>query len=507
MSKGKRFEEEPQLNMKKVFAVIIAIVVIIMFILIIKGLFTKETSTGKISSESYYTIYKDNKYGVLSSTGKTIIEPSYAEMIQIPNNKNAVFICTYDINYQTGEYKTKVLNQKNQEIYTQYNKVEAISNKDENNNLLYEQNALKVEQNGKYGLISMKGKELIPVEYEEISPIIGIENSYKIKKEGRYGIVDHEGKVVIEPQYADIDILGKDNKSGFIVKNDLGKYGIVDYSNNKILETKYNSIQKVFGNDLYVATDEEKQKLIKNDGTEVLKEGFNEIKEILSSQENAVIFINNNKYGIMDLSGKVLINAEYDYLTEAKTGYFIAKTGDKYGIIDINKEVKIPFDYISIVYNKKADFYILEDSNFNSNVLNSNLETKLKGLILELNEDKGYIKIRQEDDTKYYNFKFEEKQEKDLYPNRTLFLDKKDGKYGYLDKNGKNVVDYKYDDATEQNDFGFVGVKADGKWGSLDTKGNVIQDPTYNLDDYLLIDFIGRWHLGLDINMMCYNQQ
>lgn len=507
MSKGKRFEEEPQLNMKKVFAVIIAIVVIIMFVLIIKGLFTKETSTGKISSESYYTIYKDNKYGVLSSTGKTIIEPSYAEMIQIPNNKNAVFICTYDINYQTGEYKTKVLNQKNQEIYTQYNKVEAISNKDENNNLLYEQNALKVEQNGKYGLISMNGKELIPVEYEEISPIIGVENSYKIKKEGKYGIVDHEGKIVIEPQYADIDILGKDNKSGFIIKNDIGKYGIVDYSNKEILETKYNSIQKVFGNDLYVATDEEKQKLIKNDGTEVLKEGFSEIKEILSSQENAVIFVNNNKYGIMDLSGKVLINAEYDFLTEAKTGFFIAKTGDKYGIIDINKQTKIAFDYNSIVYNKKADFYILEDSNFNSNVLNSNLETKLTGLILELNEDKGYIKIRQEDDTKYYNFKFEEKQEKDLYPNRTLFLDKKDGKYGYLDKNGKNVVDYKYDDATEQNDFGFVGVKADGKWGSLDTKGNVVQDPTYILDDYLLIDFIGRWHLGLDINMMCYNQQ
>ncbi len=507
MSKGKRFEEEPQLNMKKVFAVIIAIVVIIMFVLIIKGLFTKETSTGKISSESYYTIYKDNKYGVLSSTGKTIIEPSYAEMIQIPNNKNAVFICTYDINYQTGEYKTKVLNQKNQEIYKQYNKVEAISNKDENNNLLYEQNALKVEQNGKYGLINIKGKELVPVEYEEISPIIGIENSYKIKKDGKYGIVDHEGKIVIEPQYADIDILGKDNKSGFIIKNDLGKYGIVDYSNNQILEAKYNSIQKVFSNDLYVATDEEKQKLIKNDGTEVLKEGFSEIKEILSSQENAVIFINNNKYGIMDLSGKVLINAEYDYLTEAKTGYFIAKTGDKFGIIDINKESKISFEYNSIVYNKKADFYILEDSNFDSNVLNSNLETKLSGMILELNEDKGYIKIRQEEDTKYYNFKFEEKQEKDLYPNRTLFLDKKDGKYGYLDKNGKNVVEYKYDDATEQNDFGFVGVKTDGKWGSLDTKGNVVQDPTYNLDDYLLIDFIGRWHLGLDINMMCYNQQ
>ena len=28
----------------------------------------------------------------------------------------------------------------------------------------------------------------------------------------------------------------------------------------------------------------------------------------------------------------------------------------------------------------------------------------------------------------------------------------------------------------------------------------------YNLDNYLLIDFIGRWHLGTDINMNYYNQ-
>ena len=29
---------------------------------------------------------------------------------------------------------------------------------------------------------------------------------------------------------------------------------------------------------------------------------------------------------------------------------------------------------------------------------------------------------------KYYNLKFEEKQESDIFPNRTLFLSKKDGK-------------------------------------------------------------------------------
>ena len=86
-------------------------------------------------------------------------------------------------------------------------------------------------------------------------------------------------------------------------------------------------------------------------------------------------------------------------------------------------------------------------------------------------------------------------------------LSKKDGKYGFVDKTGKVIVDYAYDDAMEQNDYGFVAVKKDNKWGSINSKGTVIQEPTYNLDDYLLINFIGRWHLGLDINMNYYNQE
>ena len=56
MSRGKRYDTEPKLNMKKVFAVIIAIVVIIMFVFMIKRLFTKENKTGKIVSKSFKAI-------------------------------------------------------------------------------------------------------------------------------------------------------------------------------------------------------------------------------------------------------------------------------------------------------------------------------------------------------------------------------------------------------------------------------------------------------------------
>lgn len=506
MNKGRRYDSEPKLNLKKVFAVIIAFIVIIMSIFIIKGILTKDKTQAKITSESYFASYKDNKWGVIDGTGKNIIAPSYGEMIIVPNSKIGVFICTYDTNYETGEYKTKVLNEKNQEIFTEYDNIAAINNMDENNNLWYEQNVLRVEKEGKYGLINLSGKQVVSTDYEEIVAVPGIKNSFKVKKEGKYGIVDNEGKIVIEPQYTEIDILGKDNKSGFIVKDETGKCGIRDYSNKQLIETKYDSIEKVYGNDLYVVVSGGKQKIVNKDNSDILTNGFDAIKQILASQENSVIYVKDNKYGVMNLSGQVTINAQYDKLEETKLGTFIAKKGDKYGIINISNEEKIPFEYSSIVYNEKADIYVLEDANFNAIVLNSALETKATGILVELNTDKGYFKLRVENNYKYYNFKFEEKQEKDIFPNRTLFLSKKDGKYGFVDKNEKVIVDYIYDDAMEQNDYGYSAIKKDGKWGSIDSNGKVAQEPFYNLDEYLLVDFIGRWHLGLDINMNYYNQ-
>ena len=506
MSRGRRYDSEPKLNMKKVFAVVIAIVVIIMFIFIIKRLLSKDTTSGKITTKNYFASYKDNKWGVIDSTGNNVIDPSYREMIVVPNSKLGVFICTYDVNYDTGDYKTKVLNDKNQEIFTQYDKVEAIQNQDKDGNLWYEQNVLKVQKDGKIGLIDLTGNEIIPIEYDEISAIPEIENSFKVKKDSKYGIVDGDGKTVVQAQYADIDVLGKDNKSGFIVKNDSGKYGIVDYSNTQILEAKYDSIEKVYGNDMYVVTVSGKQKVVNKAGEDVLTTGFDSIKQILANQENAVIFMKANKCGVMNTNGEVLIDAQYDSLKETKVGMFIASKDGKYGIINSSKEEKLPFEYTSITFSEKADLYVAEDINFNAKILNSNLDEKASGILSELSESKGYLKLRVDDGYKYYNFKFEEKQESEIFTSRTLFLSKKDGKYGFVDKAGKVVVDYIYDDAMEQNDYGYVAVKKDGKWGSIDGKGNVVQEPTYNLEDYLLIDFIGRWHLGSDINMNYYNQ-
>ena len=116
----------------------------------------------------------------------------------------------------------------------------------------------------------------------------------------------------------------------------------------------------------------------------------------------------------------------------------------------------------------------------------------------------GFIRVRVSNEYKYYNFKLDEKTNKDVYVANTLFTYKENGKYGFKDKDGKVVVEAKYDDATEQNDCGYVAVKKDGKWGSLDQFGNVVVEPKYNLDNNEEIDFIGKWHVSADMNANYY---
>ena len=203
MGRGRRYNGEAKLNMKKVFAVIIAILVIIMFIFIIYKLVANGQGT-RMTSVYYFTALEDNKYGVINNKGETIIDPAYQEYIVIPNSGKDIFLCTYDVDYENNTYKTKALNSKNEEIFTDYSQIEAISNYDKNNNLTYEQNLLRVQKDGKYGMIDINGNEILPCEYDRLYSLKNTDNSIIVEKDGRKGLVDSTGKKVIDTEYKDI---------------------------------------------------------------------------------------------------------------------------------------------------------------------------------------------------------------------------------------------------------------------------------------------------------------
>ena len=92
-SKGIRYDTEAKLNVKKVIAVIIAILVITMFIIVIRELLKQQDNVKeKTFITAYYPIYENGKWGVIDTKQNIIIKPTYEEMIIVPNNSKPIFI-------------------------------------------------------------------------------------------------------------------------------------------------------------------------------------------------------------------------------------------------------------------------------------------------------------------------------------------------------------------------------------------------------------------------------
>lgn len=69
-SRGRRYDNEPKLNMKKVLAFILAIAVIIMVFVSIKNLLTNDKEKEVVVETAYFSIIEDNKWGVIDNTRK-----------------------------------------------------------------------------------------------------------------------------------------------------------------------------------------------------------------------------------------------------------------------------------------------------------------------------------------------------------------------------------------------------------------------------------------------------
>lgn len=506
MGKGKRYNgTEHKLNIKKVIAVIIAFLVIIMFIIIIARIAKPSSKLQeKTVTKAYFSAFANNKWGIINSNGEEVITPKYDEMVIVPNKEKPVFIVTYDVDYSNGTYKTKAINDKDEQLFQNYSEgVEAIQNNDSQNNLWYEQTCLKVKKNGKYGLIDFSGKVLLECEYDEIKPINGVENSLVTKKDGKYGLVSTTGSKVIDNEYENITALTKNYQDGYVVKNTDGKIGVIGTNKKVALPIEYDDIKNVYANGIYIAKEDGKWQIVNTEKNEKSEFKYSDVVDI---DNNYIVVKNDDKCGIIDYNGNVKMEPEYESLKNIYQDFYIAEKNGNYGVINSKNEIKIDFKYKNIAYLKTADIIEASSEKVETDLFDRNFNLKISGIVSEINTEKGYMKVRVNDEYKYYNFKFETKKNTELLTKNTLFLSKKDGKYGFVDKNNVVIINYIYDDATEQNDCGYVAVKKDGKWGTINSKGKTVVEPSLNLENNSIIDFIGSWHLAEDINANYYTK-
>jgi len=135
-----------------------------------------------------------------------------------------------------------------------------------------------------------------------------------------------------------------------------------------------------------------------------------------------LVFGLNEKYGVMDKSGKILISANYDMISFINGGYAVFQQKNKYGILNQAGKIIVPATYSYISENNSTHFISIENDRYNLT------EIKTNKIVAP---DYDLISVTEE-------------------PN--LFLASKDGKYGYLDSQGKVAIPFIYSGATTFSD-------------------------------------------------------
>lgn len=277
---------------------------------------------------------------------------------------------------------------------------------------------------------------------EEISEY----NYFTLEQNQKYGVIDRNGNIVIEAEYEAVQIPNPSKAIFVCVKEyneNTKEYETVVYNEKKeVLLSNYKNIQAI---SIY---------------TNVNSTPYE--KSVLTYKENG-------KYGLINLEGKQITKPVYDEISSInyKEGTFLVKQNELEGIINMKGKVIIKCEYESVT----SDNYYSENGN-----------NKQAGFIVSKKTEDGYrygyanyrgtiilnpIYTQLERVTEIAN-------EKGVY-----FIAFKNGQAGLL-KNNKEILNYEYEDI-QYNVLGSIFVtKRNGKYGAVNQEGTTVLYPEYD---------------------------
>ena len=262
--------------------------------------------------------------------------------MQIPNPSKAIFVCFYNYNEETGDYRTKVINEYGTELFTKYNNLEAIELVDVETNMPYEKSVLRYEQDGKYGLIDLKGNIVTKAIYDSIEGLRNKEAELLISVDGKYGVINTKGAELIKAKYDYItgdEYYTEEAKfalSGYILgmkTTDGYRYGYMNYKRKILLDTEYNDVMRLGGIG-WEDTDKDIILLAQKNG----QYGLIKNKKVLidfryqdiyyTGIENLFIVTRNTKNGVFNSYGEKILSVKFDEVEVHET-YIQTKLGDE----------------------------------------------------------------------------------------------------------------------------------------------------------------------------------
>lgn len=287
----------------------------------------------KAITKDLIVVSKDGKYGVISKKDMTV-----------------VIGCKYDnIDYieGTGEFiatsggKTGTLSLTGEtKIGLGYDEIGLI---DSNTKTFYAKN------NNLYGVLNENGRVLVYIQYDSIGinrslfPRADIRNDklllgncIPLKKDNKWGFADKNGNIIVNIEY---------DKLGYVEESFLRQYETGKNANNNIVETIEPSTQKSINN------------------------------VIVISEIQGIVIGKNDKYGVVDKIGKVIIPCEYDKIysitNEGKEEVYLEKDGRTTKLSKYIEENRIKVEENTTSYNNITNSTINNTTNDNSSTNNT----------------------------------------------------------------------------------------------------------------------------------------
>lgn len=383
---------------------------------IIKPEYDNIIADGYYSSENGYkndgyivsnTTEQGYRYGYVNNEGKKILEPNYNELSRIPyKDENKLYLlCAENGKYGIFEGEKNI-------IPNEYQDITYVDGND----------FCIVQKGKKYGAINLQGSMMLQVKYlqinvngdymyvtdenstqkvydkkgneTEINPnsvILSINSTedYKIHIDTidgttTYSIYQGDTKLTTE-NYSYLEYLFENY---FIASNTQGKIGVIDANGNIKIEMKYDTLQKIADTDL-IQTLESSTKttsiyskdlnlVVQMTNANVEKIGNNLIKIYNKEdaqyvdysgiqKQNTEVYPNNTifaksqngKWGFVGKEGNVVVDYQYDEVTEINEyGFAGVKKDEKWGVIDKNGNIIV--DCIYEINNQENPNFIGE---------------------------------------------------------------------------------------------------------------------------------------------------
>jgi peroxiredoxin len=291
-------------------------------------------------------------------------------------------------------------------------------------------NAQKIfQKNDRYGIQDDAGKTIVRAKYDEIDEfkyeLFGqsITNPVtRIKEKFKWGIINiSTGKEVLEPIFDNIKAIGYLSISNLLDVQLNGKWGVYNFEGKEIVAPKYFEPVDVSTPSNY---------------------------SVVTLLESVVVASGYQKklYGLLDSNYKEIITPKYGFLKHLDGGLFKASSAKEpklFGIIDEMGSVLFEFKY--------EDVFVISKDIITLKKLGKWSLINRKGFSLNSSEYEGLAKLRSK---------------------RALVI--KNGKYGFIDEKGKEVIPCKYDKAETFFYEGKVKVKLNYQTFEIDINGNEI---------------------------------